>query len=294
MDKIYVSIASYQDTELIDTVYSLLRRAKNPNRVFVSIFSQEDIHPNLEKLFETFSVSEYSYVKVSSDQAKGVGYARHMTQKLLSKEFKYYLQIDSHTRFIQDWDEAITLDYENSRSFWNDKLIFSSYPLPYIYNDKGNEEILETGMANVIHINEVEGSLLYKPEYSQQHLEENGVEHPHFCAGFAFGLSEYFLEVPYDQNIYFDGEEHTMSIRFFCKGIKIIAPGKSYIYHHYYGKGKRFTHWEKNTDWFSLEQHSRDRIKLFFMFDNLDGFGINNQEKYLEWKNKFINTHKEK
>ena len=81
MDKIYVSIASYKDKELADTVFSILRRAKNPERVFVSIFSQDETHPQLENIFSLFGVQNFSYEKVHFSEAKGVGYARKKHKK---------------------------------------------------------------------------------------------------------------------------------------------------------------------------------------------------------------------
>jgi hypothetical protein len=288
MDKIYVSIASYRDKELVDTVYSILRRAKNPQRVFLSVFSQDEIHPSLENIFSLFGVKDFSYKKVDSSDAKGVGYARVKTQEKLSLYFKYYLQVDSHTRFIQDWDQILISDYEESREFWKMPIIFSSYPLPYTYDKNGNEIIIQKDEANIATIEPVEDSLLYRINYGEKPIDNHGELHPHFCAGFVFGLSEDILKIPYDQNIYFGGEEHTMSIRFFCEGISIIAPRQSYVYHHYYGEKTREKHCQITSNWYDYEKISIERIKLFFMFDPLYGYGILNQQRYELWKNLYL------
>ena len=231
MDKIYVSLASYKDKELVDTVYSILRQAKNPERVFLSIFSQDETHPKLEDIFSLFGVKDFLYERVHFSEAKGVGYARAKTQEKLSLDFKYYMQVDSHTRFIQDWDSILISDYIKSQDFWKTPIIFSSYPIPYTYDKNGNEVITAKEEANIINIKRVESFETYKPDYHAREIANSGELHPHFCAGFVFGLSEYILKVPYDRNIYFIGEEHTMSIRFFCQGINIIAPRQSYVYH---------------------------------------------------------------
>ena len=96
------------------------------------------------------------------------------------------------------------------------------------------------------------------------------------------------LSVPYDQGIYFIGEEHTMSIRFFCKGIYIIAPQKTYVYHHYYGEQTREKHWEVNPNWGDYEKASFDRISKFFLFEEIEGYGIEDKSRYELWKNRFI------
>jgi hypothetical protein len=288
MDKIYVSIASYKDKELVDTVYSILRRAKNPERVFISIFSQDEIHPKLENIFALFGVKDFSYEKVHFSKAKGVGYARSKTQEKLTLDFKYYLQVDSHTRFIDKWDEILISDYEDSRKFWKMPLIFSSYPIPYTYDKNGNEVITGKNEVNIVTIQQIEGSPLYKTDYEAKIVGNNGEVTPHFCAGFVFGLSEYILKVPYDKNIYFIGEEHTMSIRFFCQDISIVAPAKSYVYHHYYGEDTREKHWEVSPDWGTHEKSSFERILLFFNFDHLDGYGILSKERYEFWVKEFL------
>lgn len=288
MDKIYVSVASYRDKELTDTVYFLLNRAKYPKNIFVSVFSQDNLHPKLENIFNLFDVKDFSYEKIHFSEAKGVGFARSKTQEKLSLDFKYYMQIDSHTRFIQDWDDILISEYKESQNFWKIPIIFSSYPIPYTYDKNGNEIIISTEKANIIEIKKNESVETYKTNYYEKKINNFGELHAHFCAGFVFGLSEYILKVPYDKNIYFNGEEHTMSIRFFCQGINIIAPKRSYVYHHYYGNKKRDKHWEIDPDWTEYEKNSVERIKKFFLFEELDGYGIVNKDKYLDWKNKFL------
>lgn len=288
MDKIYVSIASYRDTELVDTVYSLLRRAKDPQRIFVSIFSQDEFHPKIENLFSLFGVKDFFYEKVHFSDAKGVGYARAKTQEKLSLDFKYYLQVDSHTRFIQDWDDILIVEYEESQKFWKTPIIFSSYPLSYTYDNNGNEIIDASDNVNVVGIKLVEGSLLYKPEYILKPIFKHGEISGHFCAGFVFSLSEHILKVPYDVNIYFTGEEHTMSIRFFCEGISIVSPARSYAFHHYYGNKTRKRHWEVNPEWGEYEKASFERITKFFSFEYLEGYGIKNIDRYNLWKACFL------
>ena len=288
MDKIYISIASYKDKELADTIYNLLNRAKNIDQLFISIFSQDDNHPNLQNIFDFFDTKNFNYIKVNTLEARGVGYARYIAQNLLSNEFKYYLQIDSHSRFIQNWDEVLIAEYKNSQDFWKSDIIFSSYPLPYSYDDNGNEQFTNTKNANITTLTENKNSFLYKVDYEELPIADVGECHGHFCAGFAFGLSEYFLKVPYDKFLYFEGEEHLMSIRFFCQNIKIIAPGRSYIYHHYYGNGKRGKHWEDDPNWALYQEQSLKRIKSFFYFEDLGIYGISNIDKYNEWKNKFL------
>ena len=81
VDSIFVSIASFRDTELTNTLYSLLSQAKNLSKIHICIFSQDedDKHPKLESLFDLFEVSDYTYEKVNYLNSTGVGYAKART-----------------------------------------------------------------------------------------------------------------------------------------------------------------------------------------------------------------------
>jgi hypothetical protein len=113
-DLIFVSIASYRDKELGITVFDILNKANNPKNVVLSILSQdkEENHPNLDLIFSYFKVEEYFYKKIHFTESTGVGFARAETQKYLSDRYRYYLQVDSHSQFVEDWDIKLVEDYE--------------------------------------------------------------------------------------------------------------------------------------------------------------------------------------
>ena len=290
MDKIFVSIASYMDLELTQTVFSALSQSKDPSRLFFSVFSQDidSEHPKLENLFDMFNVYGFDYKKISYVDAKGVGFARAKAQESLTSEFKYYIQVDSHTQFIENWDEKLIKDYIDIENFWKDRIILSSYPGTYVYNESGNIQVSSESTPTCLRVQpSTNKDIVFEPKYTTYYGDDNGAYHGYFCAGFVFGRSEYFIEVPYDPHIYFNGEEQTLSIRFFCNDIKIIAPKNNYVYHHYTGT-KRSRHWESTPGWVELDEKSKERLRMFFAGDSLDGFGIKDYSKYLLWVNCFI------
>ena len=67
---IFVSIASYRDTELIPTIKSLLSNADNPDQIHLGVVSQDMEHPDLS------FVENISYTKMYFKYSRGVGYAR--------------------------------------------------------------------------------------------------------------------------------------------------------------------------------------------------------------------------
>lgn len=290
-DSIYIAIASYMDSELTDTVYSALSKAKNPSNIFISVCSQDndDAHPKLENLFDMFNVLGFDYIKMHHNDSTGVGLARSKTQKSLSDKYEYYIQVDSHTQFAENWDSLLIEDYKNHEEFWGDKIILTAYPIGYEYTKHGNIKPPDFLGSSVVRIKYCKNpDLVYEPKYKDwKEDSEHGEYHGYFCAGFAFGRSEYFIEVPYDPQIYFNGEEQTMSIRFYCNDIKLIAPKHIYIFH-YYGGERRSRNWEKTEKWKEYDELGKVRLSQFFMINDLGIYGITDLKKYAEWIGKFV------
>jgi len=286
-DSIYLAIASYRDSELSSTVYSALLNATHIDRIFFYIFSQDKKHPKLESLFDFFGVTQYFYDKEHHSLSKGVGYARSRTQSLLSENFKYYLQVDSHTQFAQDWDSRLIKDYERLRPQWGE-YIFSTYPPGYTYTKMGNVSLDPDGITPFVAIRPTSGGIFeFEAKYATYHGGNDGQESAYFCAGLGFGYSKFFLNVPYDKDIYFQGEEHTLSLRFYDKGIRIVCPPNIYLFHDYEGT-RRKRNWEENSSWAGIEKKSSEKIVKFFKGDPLDGYGLSSVEKYNEWFSCFV------
>lgn len=288
MKKIYVSIASFVDRELYSTVDNLFRQARYPENVFVYILSQDEdhLHPDLTPIFEEFGIKEYCYEKVNYQKSEGLGWARNKTMSLLTKDFDYYLQIDSHTQFIDNWDLEIMYDYEKVRSVWGDCII-STYPTPYDY-DEFDQIILDndnvgTPMVKIVAKKEYE-LFSFEATYSEEEIDPNGSYTGYFCGGQDFGPAEYFMNIKPDPLVYFNGEEEILSIRFYEAGIKIICPPRTYVYHNYDGS-RRTRHWEKADSAEYINKVSDIRIKNFInnRIPKDSPYGLKHADTYDRW-----------
>ena len=104
---IFVQIASYRDPECQWTVKNLFEKAKFPERIFAGICWQFDEEHDGDCFVEPSPRPEQTrVVNVSAYDSQGVCWARHVAQTLYEGE-DYVLMIDSHMRFIDDWDEAL-------------------------------------------------------------------------------------------------------------------------------------------------------------------------------------------
>lgn len=282
VNKIYVAIPSYRDGELFKTVYSLLMQANDLNNVFVCVFSQDETHPNLESLFDSFNFKNFKYIKEHYSKSFGVGYARAKSQSALDNTCKYYLQVDSHSQFIKDWDKKLIEDYKHYLDIWGN-CILTTYPPGYIYDDYGNIKFTEFSSPAIVKIQKSENeNIQYEAKYTTYMGKEDGQSTGYFCAGFAFGYAKYFIDTPYDEKIYFNGEEQTMSIRFFEKGVKLICPNSIYLYHDYDGFN-RIRNWEQNEDWHEKNRISSERLRAFFNYEIKDRYGLSNKDSIKNW-----------
>jgi glycosyltransferase involved in cell wall biosynthesis len=259
MDKvIFVSIASYRDPDLINTVKSCYENSSNKDSLFFSIFSQaEDLeHPDLSFIPE----GQIRYLKTHWSESRGACWARATSTRNIIGD--YFLQIDSHSRFIKNWDIEILNNYKNAQDFWGNKIILTNYPDPF---ELSEESYLLLPYETLKKIDafwdkdlEVVGS---KMPWSDVQDLENGDEVFYICAGCIFTTSDIMKQLPYDKDIYFYGEEPTLAIRAYTRGIRMISPVVKFMFTNYNLKNsKRRVHWEDNDFWGELQRTSSIRV----------------------------------
>ena len=283
VDSIYISIASFMDKELKPTIESFLKNTKNLNNVFVYILCQDEDYPDLDTIFKEHNFESFYYDKRKISDLGGVGHARSICQSKLTSQYKFFFQIDSHTQFKKDWDELIIKDYIDVHKE-HGKSIISTYPTGYEYTDKNEIIYIDQASPPIVKIINSESNVLFEAKYTEHHA--NKVNTGYFCGGQVFGFSEYFLEVPYDKKIAFNGEEQTLSVRFFKNGTAIICPPNTYIYHDYVGD-RRQRNWNVNPRWQEIIQESDDRLQDFYSFKIKDKFGVD-QQTLEKWKKCFV------
>ncbi|KAJ3390334.1 N-acetylglucosaminyltransferase [Entophlyctis sp. JEL0112] len=137
---IFVSIASYRDPDTYRTIASLLRTASDPSAIHIAVFHQD--HPDEDKsLHDQHRWSEVTSkyaanilrVVIPNDSAKGPYSARRIIWKYMlwpqsaTVANAYYLQIDSHMRFCNEWDQKLLSLLKEAQSV-HEKSVISFYP----------------------------------------------------------------------------------------------------------------------------------------------------------------------
>lgn len=224
-DTIFVSIASYRDSQLEPTIIDLFKKAQYSSRIIVGVCLQ-DTSDNFEK----FMFKDHIQVKtiyINYQEAKGVCYARSLIQKELLKDEKYYLQIDSHTRFNYNWDtnliNQLTMCPHN-------KSILSCYPNRYELNDDKETYLNSKFLSKHKYDSFLNGAL----RTSSSGINSKELVPSRWIAGgFIFTYSLWCKEVGYASNILFNGEEDYLFIKSFIKEYEIYCPPTCNIFHCY-------------------------------------------------------------
>lgn len=270
--RIFVSIASYDDPELQKTIDDLYAKAARPQNLIVGVVNQ---FKNSHTLVAPTD-SKIRMFCMPASEAMGAGYARAMAQKLYQGE-EYYLQIDSHMRFIQNWDRILLRNYglavgkEGTK-----KVIITQLPDDYSYGPDGDElysiydKAPDTPSYTMADFYPFRGGWGGKARAFTQSTHKFpkpwGPEASQvILAGFTFAPGGIVSEVPYDPDISFMGEEMCFSMRAYTRGWKIYSPNEVLSYHMYdmyrtkHGLTRYATHNEKRAE---LEEVSREKQAL--------------------------------
>lgn len=242
--KIFVSIASYRDPQIEDTINSLLVNQSGDNEIIIGVCLQDT-----EENYKKFKYINKENVKISFipyKESKGVSFARKLIQEKLFDNEDYFLQIDSHTRSCKNWDKILI---EQLKKCPNEKSILSTYPNAFDPHDK-EENYFKKNTCPYLKISFIDHLSKIHPT-SAGVVPKDALIHGFWvAAGFLFTTGEWCKEVIYNSDFYFTGEEDYLSVISYVKGYDVYTPDISTIWHDYTDtriqspKKYRPLHWE--------------------------------------------------
>ena len=103
MSKIYISIASYRDPQLLPTLHDCIKNADYPENLVFGIAWQHAEKDTWDDLSEFRNDTRFRIINIDYEDSKGACWARNQIHQHYGGE-EYYLQLDSHHRFIKGWD----------------------------------------------------------------------------------------------------------------------------------------------------------------------------------------------
>ena len=261
-DTIFVSIASYRDADCSMTVKDLFAKARRPERVFVGLCEQNSGDAKEQCTAPGFKHHRnVRAVSIPSAEAKGPTFARYLCSTLYRGE-AWYLQIDSHTRFVDGWDD---LSISMARTCPSRKPVLTHYPhdskknslgessVPILCKSKFNSDGIPTFEAVVFSAKDFNG----KPKPV-----------PFVSGGFMFAPGTITTEVPFDPSLdhLFQGEEFLYSARLWTSGYDFFTPPKNVVMHEYYREGAP-KYWNDIPTWNASQKQSVKKVRQILGFE---------------------------
>lgn len=270
-ETIFVQIAAYRDPELVPTVIDCIARAKNPNALRVAICWQ---HAENESIAPIATLPQVRFIAIPHLESKGACWARTLACQLYENQ-DYYLQIDSHHRFVDGWDEKLIAMLKGLEADGVKKPLLTAYPPSY---DPKNDPAGRAEGGIQIDFNAFNDNSVFSTGSSpikNWQTRTKPIRGRFFAGGFAFARGAFITDVPYDPSLYFQGEEMAMALRAFTHGYDIYHPHDPVLWHHYmrHETPKHWTDHVKKADtpadtvtWDKLNQYSQKRIKQLFSY----------------------------
>ena len=298
MNKIFIAIASHLDLELKNTLINIIEKAKYPENLVFSICLQHDDKPGTDANCIDDLVQQYGMHidKYHYSVGEGGCWARQISQQHFNGE-KYSFQIDSHMRFIQDWDEIIINNYEELKAQGVNKPLLSYCSPPYFRDDEAEKDVQfkyddELDKMDIVKIRKIVNELWV--EYGGYANEVNtgfkSIKVPLLYGGFIFTEGNWVVEVEQDPEHYYTGEELALSIRSFTKGYDIYTPKQITSWHRNFSGiiAQCVKHWNihGNKAGSRKHQHAINRLRMLVFGGDLGKYGngdVRTIEDFMEY-----------
>lgn len=261
---IFVQIASYRDKELRPTLKSCIENAKYPENLRFGIAHQNNPADDWDNLNEYLGDPRFRILNIPYKESEGACWARNMIQLLYQNE-DYTLQLDSHHRFVKDWDVILIDMLEDLKASGVEKPLLTGY-IPSFDPERDPELRIQQPWKMTFDRFIPEGAIFFLPATIDEHKSLTApVPSRFYSAHFCFTLGIFCKEVPHDPNYYFHGEEISIAARAYTWGYDLFHPHKVIVWHEYTRKG-RTKQWDDDPLWIQRNNtcHLRNR-KLFGM-----------------------------
>lgn len=280
-ENIFIQIASYRDPQLFSTIQSAFNNATNPENLFFCICWQKD---HLETLFEYENHPQVNLIRVHYQESQGACWARNLIQQHYNEE-KYTLQLDSHHRFIQNWDTLLINMFNQLQEKGFKKPLITTY-LPSYNPDNDPQERCMTPWKIDFKEKTFDKQILFIPSNIDNYKSlTEPIPAKFYSAHFAFAIGKFVKEVPHDPQLYFTGEEMSITARAFTYGYDLFHPHKVIAWHEYTRKNRQ-KHWDDDTEWWVKDKQSKEHYLTIFNNYGKYGIGIERTLKeYIEYSN---------
>ena len=244
---LFVSVASYRDTQCKNTIESILSHARYPSRVVIGICEQND-EDDESCVVRAVKDGQIRQISIPHKEARGPCYARYLCASL-HKDEELFIQVDSHSAFVQDWD-LLLVDMVNRVPHNLDRFVLTHYPI----DCSDDSVVAELTTQQVPVINECR--ILDNNQMSFMSTAFNQPNVGFYTSisvggGFLVMHKSVLAKCPYDPNLdgVFNMEEILQSARFFTHGVHVLSPSTNLVCHKYTYETHKVPWNETNPTW---------------------------------------------
>lgn len=272
MDEIYVQIPAYRDRELSKTLLDLFDKARHPEHLRVAVVWQHAENESLDPAVHNLPNLEIEAVPY--ERSQGCNWARNLLQQNWRGE-PFTLLIDSHQRFVPDWDSKVLAMWLELRSGGAEKPILTSY-LPS-YDPERDPSARKKRPYKIYPLGRDNGILTKLTSYPIPFWQtlQNPVEADFTSLHFLFTEGQFNREIRLDPGIYFFGDEIVTSVRAFTSGYDLYHP-HVILGWHCYDRKTRIAHWNDHRDWHVRHHQTLEKLRKLFLgrYDGAYGLGM--------------------
>jgi glycosyltransferase involved in cell wall biosynthesis len=269
---IFIQIASYRDPQLLPTIKDCIEKAKYPENLRFGIAWQHSEEDEWDTLDEYKDDSRFKIVDINYKDSQGACWARNQLQQRYEGE-KYTLQLDSHHRFIQNWDNELIGMVKQLQKKGHKKPLLTSYISSFDPDNDPEGRVMEPWWMTFDRFIP-EGAIFFLPATIPGWRDmTEPLPARFYSAHFCFTLGQFCTEVPHDPLYYFHGEEISIAVRAFTHGYDLFHPHKVVCWHEYTRKG-RTKQWDDDPEWVRRNEECHKRNRTLFGMDGLCSCGI--------------------
>jgi hypothetical protein len=228
---IFLHIPAYREPELIPTIEDAIAQAKYPKNLRFGICRQyhpDDTFDNVDKYRKD---KRFRILDIPYTEAKGLPYARQQINNKLFKNETYILQLDSHHRFVEHWDEKLIEYHTFLKTKGVKKPILTGY-LPYYNPFNDPAERVQVPWQQQFASFYPHGTIFIRPGLLEGWEQLTEPVPSRFLSGhFCFADGHWARTIEHDPDIFFSGEELNLTVRSFTHGYDMFHTPRIIIWH---------------------------------------------------------------
>jgi hypothetical protein len=266
---IFVQIAAYRDLEVTPTILDAIQKSSGKYTINFGVHTvyTHELEINVPNL------PNVKHAESKAPDNIGLGMGRALAHQFYNGE-DYYLQCDSHSRFVDGWDEIAINSILKYQDMGIKKPLLTMYPANYWYKTLIDSEIGKDSLSkeSCTTISFHEGPEQFKslriPTQTAVGLKDGNIFSKSISGGSIFTVGGF---LPFNTDIAFYGEEIWLAARAYTHGYDLVIPEEQYMYHLYYDHNKPAEINKRKLLWsdFPEEFQALDLISKALIFKTL-------------------------